>query len=495
MNLEGRACVVPFPFSFTTAAVRAPVQDMSRWLALLFLCANVAVPRSSAAPNEPFSIRGYYVTFMRMPTFGLPEWKQMIDCMKEDRANTLILWTAGGFRSKQFPITWKYNVEHKNVERDYVRDLIDYAHTKQIRVLLGFTPFAYDGVNQFPLESPELKAKQKNGQPANLWGMHSWGYNLCPSKETAQKLMLGYVREMFFDFYPNADGLMIESSDYAICYCRDCREKFFDLEFQFVRQISDDVWRAKTNATIMVYPSYFNGRKVPGFDVSGAKQQFDPRWTLFFTPHSAHIDDELLKQASGSVYSDSGLTLGTPNRIRDGARVAQKHGLSGYVPSCEPFSCIDGPPGSNKARLKPFHFQWLRDGEMPLNELAARVNRIAYREYTREPSLSDERFRAALGHELFDRSAAAENLADLLFLQECLFTGADWFSPPPIWQPAELKRRGDKDTATATKLRQNEARVARLRTVAARYRESTVAAEREMAKIADEIVRCWDESR
>ena len=54
-------------------------------------------------------------------------------------------------------------------------ELIDYAHTKQIKVVLGFTPFAYDGANQYPLEHPQLKATQKNGEPAKLWGLHAWG--------------------------------------------------------------------------------------------------------------------------------------------------------------------------------------------------------------------------------------------------------------------------------------------------------------------------------
>src|SRR6188768_4277250 len=86
----------------------------------------------NGAETETFPVRGYYTTFMRMPTFGSPEWRQMIDCMKQDGANQLILWTAGAFRSRQFPITWKYNADHKNVEKDYVRELIDYAHAKQI---------------------------------------------------------------------------------------------------------------------------------------------------------------------------------------------------------------------------------------------------------------------------------------------------------------------------------------------------------------------------
>ncbi len=445
--------------------------------------------------DQPFAIRGYYTTFMRSPTFGLPEWKQMIDCMKDDGANFLILWTAGAFRSKQFPITWKYNADHRNVQHDFVRELIDYAHEKRIRVVLGFTPFAYDGANQYPLEHPELKATQENGEPANFWGLHAWGYNLCPSQEKSQKFMRDYVREMFFDFYPNADGLLIESSDYAICYCAQCSGKYFDREFEFVRQISDDVWRAKPDATVLVYPHYFSQRKVPGFGVVGAKQKFDPRWSLSFTPHSAHIDDELAKQAKSCLYWNDGLTIGTPAKIRDGARTAREHGMTGYITSCEPFSCIDGPPGSNKPRQKPFHFEWLRDGEMPLNELLARVNRIAYREYTKNSGLSEGEFRRALGKEIFGDRVSEQRITDLLFLQDCWFNGADWFTPALFLRPVELKRQAAREKWPAEKIQSYITRVERLREIAKRYDDSSFNSEREMTRIASLIVRKWDDSQ
>lgn len=461
---------------------------LTRLLAVIVLLQTL---RADAATHA-FAQRGYYMTFMRMPTFGLPQWRQMIDCMKEDDANTLILWTAGAFRSKRFPITWKYNADHENVRRDFVPELISYAHERQIKVLLGFTPFAYDGVNQFTLDHPELKATQKNGSPANLWGMHSWGYNLCPSRPGSQRFMHDYAHEMFFEFYPGADGLLIESSDYAICYCADCREKFFDHEFAFVRQISDEIWRAKSNATIMVYPSYFNGRPVPGFGVAGAKQKFDSRWTLFFTPHSAHIDDELMKQARGSVYSDSGLTLGTPTRIGEAARLAQSRSVTGYIPSCEPFSCIDGPPGAPKPRQKPFHFDWLADGVMPLNELLIRVNRLAFREYTRNPKLGDEAFQEILRTELFGPDSEPASVQDLLFVQGCWFNGADWFTPAPLLRPADLKARAQREQWPASKIRGFEQSVDRLRAIAGRYRDTNNTNRRELSRLANSIVRAWD---
>ena len=76
--------------------------------------------------------------------------------------------------------------------------------------------------------------------------------------------MRDYVREMLLDFYPNADGLFIESSDYAACHCGNCGSRYYDNEFRFVRSISDEVWSRSPRATIVVYPHYFTGATVPG---------------------------------------------------------------------------------------------------------------------------------------------------------------------------------------------------------------------------------------
>src|SRR5947209_16961456 len=129
------------------------------------ILAEVVVPSSSASPQPqgvrpegPFSQRGYYITFMRMPTYDLADWKRIVDGIHDDGGNTLLLWVGGAFRSAKYPITWRYNADHENVRKDFVRDLIAHAHTKRIKVLLGFTPFGYDGVNRYPLEHPELRA-------------------------------------------------------------------------------------------------------------------------------------------------------------------------------------------------------------------------------------------------------------------------------------------------------------------------------------------------
>ena len=449
------------------------------------------------AAAEPIAIRGYYFTFCRMPALGLPEWKQIINGIEADGGNTILLWVGGAFRSKKFPITWQYNRDHKNIQADFVRELIDYAHNKRIKVLLGFTPFSYDGVNQYAFEHPELKAVQKNGRLAKLSGIHCWGYALNPSRREAQEFMHDYVHEMFFDFYPNADGLLIESSDYAICFCAQCQGHYYEREFQFVRRISDEIWKARADATIVVYPHYFSGQSVPGFDIKAARLEYDPRWTLFFTPHSAHIDPELLKLTNKTIYWDPSTDLNTPVEIQAAVRTARSFRISGYVPSLEGFSFeVKQPEGGERfligKRLKPFGFDWLADGQNPYNELPIRVNRIAYREFTQNPELTYDEFKIRLGSTIFGNTANAARTDDLLFLQESFFAGRSWFSASPIVSPALLNGKLEMGALSLQQIADYKDRLQRIRQIAARYSGATDRSSAELARIAGWISRNWN---
>lgn len=136
--------------------------------------------------------------------------------------------------------------------------------------------------------------------------------------------------------------------------------------------------------------------------------------------------------------------------------------------------------------MKPFHLGWLREGEMPLNELPVRINRIAYREYTRNPDLSDEAFRRVLSKTLFG-TEKSEALDDALFLNRCCFEGANWFIPPPLLaDPAAVKPE------QAEKARE---KLTRLREISARYANATNPSERELHKIATWITERWKTAR
>src|SRR6478736_6064533 len=116
------------------------IKCATRFCISLLLGIAAVTSLAAAPPQSPFTQRGYYITLMRMPVMGLAEWKQAVDCFAEDDINTLILWTAGGFRSKKFPVTWKYNADHANIQQDFVRDLIDYAHTKHTSASCSASP-------------------------------------------------------------------------------------------------------------------------------------------------------------------------------------------------------------------------------------------------------------------------------------------------------------------------------------------------------------------
>src|SRR5437763_127106 len=94
------------------------------WLLLSFLTRSPGGGPADPPAAGPFAVRGYYLTLTRTPTYGLDAWKRTIDCVKADGGNVVILWTAGGFKSKRFPTTWGHNRDHENVKKDFVRDLI-----------------------------------------------------------------------------------------------------------------------------------------------------------------------------------------------------------------------------------------------------------------------------------------------------------------------------------------------------------------------------------
>lgn len=464
----------------------------------LILSALVVVGLSAgdASGDGPFAQRGYYMTFMRMPTYDLADWTRIVDGIHDDGGNTLVLWVGGGFRSRKYPITWTYNEDHENIRKDFLSDLIEHAHTKGIKVLLGFTPFGYDGVNRYSLEHPELKAVGKDGKPVQPFGIGCWGYNLCPSKPESQRFMREYAREMAFEFYPNADGLLIESSDYAICHCRDCAGHFFEREFEFVKQISDEVWARKPEATVVVFPHYFSGSEVPGFGVKAAKLPFDPRWTLVFSPHSARPEPELIKKAKGSLWWDDSPALRGPQQIQGGAKHAKEIGATGYIPSLEAFTFVATEAEEGQGWLKgrrqiPLGFGWLEPGDLPYGELPIRVNRIAYREFVRNPDLPFESYRDILGRELLGPASSPKSIDDLLSLQAAFNFERTWCQPSPLTSPLRVRAMKDRGELTAERRARYREGLDRLRTLEARHREPKSDGEKVLRRIAQWVLDQW----
>jgi hypothetical protein len=445
-----------------------------------------------------FAQRGYYITFMRGPLFTFETWKGILDGVKQDGGNMVILWMAGAFPSRKFPITWKYNAEHENVKHNFTGKLIDYGHSLGLKVLLCLTPYGYDGVNQYALEHPELKALNEYGNYTKAFGLDAWGFNLNPYRPEAHEFMLEYTREML-DFYPNADGLLLGSSDYAISYCKACPKSYYEKEFEFVRQISDELWARKPEATIAVYPHYFTGSNVPGMKEKAARKEFDPRWSLFFTPHSAYLNTSLMRQAKSTLYWDPSPSFGQPKLIRAAAQTAKKVGATGFVPSFEPWNYVfTGPDMGHQflvgQRASPFGFGWLKPGESPMNVLLLRLDRLAYREFSRNPDCSIEQFRAIVTAELLAGHADAEVLDDLFFLEESVFLDRTWDSTAVIASPEYVKGRIELGEVGPARISEYRDRLKRIASIAQRYVTAANPSTRELGQTAEWIVTQWKQS-
>jgi len=290
---------------------------------------------------------------------------------------------------------------------------------------------------------------------------------------------------------------MIESSDYAICYCYDCGQRFFEKEFSFVRKISEAVWAKKPEAMIVVYPHYFSGAEVPGFGVRAAKLPFDPRWTLFFTPHSAHLDPALIRQARHSLWWDESPALRRPQDIQQGALRARNAGVTGYVPSLEAYSFVATEAEEGEAWLKgrrqvPFGFGWLKESQSPYDELPIRVNRVAYREFCRNPDLKFEEFKEKLGREVFGSTSTPQLVEDLLELQAIFATERTWCLSSPLVSPARVRATKAQGVLTPAKRNEYRATLAKLRGIADRHREAQTAGERQLVRIAKWVLSQWE---
>ena len=265
-----------------------------------------------------------------------------------------------------------------------------------------------------------------------------------------------------------------------------------------MKRISEEVWEKKPEATIVVFPHYFSGADVPGFGVRAARLPFDPRWSLVFTPHSSNPEPDLIKKAKSSLWWDDSPALRRPQEIRAGARRARDLGVTGYVPSLEAFTFVATEAEEGQAWLKgkrqvPLGFGWLEPGDPPYDELPMRVNRVAYREFSRNPDLAFEAFRTILGSDLFGAASDPQAVDDVLGLQAAFNSERTWCQPSPLASPERVRAMAAQGKLTPQKRGEYRAALDRLRTIEVRHREPGSDGERELHRIARWVLDRWGE--
>ena len=436
-----------------------------------------------------FETRAYYTIVGRQQRWGEAEWRRYLDAAAEDGCNLVTLWIAGAFASRRFPTTWDYNRDHPNVRSDFLGRVIDHAHNLGIKIALGFGTFCYDGVNRIPLAHPELAGRTETGEPVRMIGLHSIGQLMCASQPAAHDAMAEYVREMYLDFYPQADGLFMESADYGHCVCSDCRDDYFAKEHDLVMRLSEIAWAHRPDALSIIYPHY----------LLRAGRPVDPRQTLFFTVHSAPLDDAAIAAARSSMYWTLALETSCDG-VAEACRLAAADGVGGFSLGMEPLEyerdAVEIAEDGFDEQLVPYDARWLSVGQFPFEDLVVKVVRIAFRVYTAAPEATEDDLCRAIARTMLGSDQRSAEARDLLALHRLLSMDIRSFKrrgpiayptdfPPPWWTPEQIAE---------AKARYRQA-LARLEAIAQRHRGSDLPALAEAARIADWILARWADER
>ena len=318
---------------------------------------------------------------------GLAEWKQAVDCFAEDDINTLILWTAGGFRSKKFPITWaiqRRSRQHparlrpradrlRPHEKDSRPARLHALRLRRREPVPARTSRTESSEGRWlarrPVRHPEHRLESLPGQ-GRVATLHA---RVHPTKWSSTSIPM-----------PMACSSSRPTTPSAIA--PTAANTFTTTSSNSSGRSPTKCGKQKPDATILVFPHYFTGAKVPGDSTpTAARQPFDPRWGVIFAPHSAHFDLSTHQASeddacSGATPRPSTRRKASPRAARD----AHENGVTGFIPSLEAFSYVATAPEAGEPwvvgkRHRPVRLRSRSaEGKMPYNTLPVRVQRFAY---------------------------------------------------------------------------------------------------------------------
>ena len=120
-----------------------------------------------------------------------------------------------------------------------------------------------------------------------------------------------------------------------------------------------------------------------------------------------------------------------------------------------------------------------------------RVNRIAYREFSRNPDLPFERYKEILGREVFGEASTPQLVDDLLTLQAVFATERTWCQPSPLVCPERVRAMKNNGELTAAKRDGYRKTLGQLRAIERRHREPRSEGEKELHRISRWVLDRW----
>ena len=112
-----------------------------------------------------------------------------------------------------------------------------------------------------------------------------------------------------------------------------------------------------------------------------------------------------------------------------------------------------------------------------------RVNRIAYREFSRNPDLTFDDFKERLGREVFGDAATSQGVDDLLDLQAIFAMERTWCQPSPVVCPERVRAMKAQGTLTPKKRDEYRAALIKLKVMEVWHREAKSEGERQLHRI------------
>jgi hypothetical protein len=377
---------------------------------------SVALPALSIDARPAIPLRGTYnlACWGLAPRYSLADWKKVLDAMAEDHMNFVLFWLAGLFQSKKFPESFVY--PETPLTHDHIHVLIKYAQDRGIRFYLGSGAFAWFGQDQIALYHPEAR---EVGQP-----------HLCRTLPASRRIVDEYLSELH-DTFPEADGMYLEVGCEGNCHCQGplCQKpldefgskQIGDSELTFLREFSEKLWKANPELRFFWPIGYPESHK---WDVRYYQEirtrLTDPRYFWVETRQNWQLPDAMgslrpLNYLSKNMLHWDQYYMMPLLDIRDQARRVAEAGMAGYATAFEPGFATAAVYGE---RI-PF----------PIDLLPYRLTRFAYREFSWNPGLSWDEFRARI-HRRFFAAEMSEDLVDIMItLREFMRQGPASKSP------------------------------------------------------------------
>ncbi len=273
------------------------------------------------------------------------DYKGFIDWLASHKINNLNIWPFDlafgiAYNSKKFSEC--VNRYHPNVKREFIQDMIKYAHKRYIKVFF-FIDFP-DNWTAIIKAHPELAGKNVN--PKNIPSGKEWenyqkrGEGLCAGGERfrskfswvcasnpkTMQFWKDYWEELL-DRYPDVDGIGGQFCEHSNtrCNCKNCTKNFFQLQLKYFEEMIKIGKKKNPHIKIWLYDVWGTRDILKNKDEFPGLIRID--WNSKFVPF---IFRHYVPRGNWYLYHRGYNEVGSEFGIRECAKIFNERNLEGY---------------------------------------------------------------------------------------------------------------------------------------------------------------------